>query len=208
MSSSGALACSFALRLATPRRLAAALAAAAPSEDIPTLLPTEICNGAVARTAASDRSQSPLCGSAPSEARPVRGNSPSPPVRTRAKAREPPPPRPAANTAEALGRTTADRARPLGLSPGRRGMSSEGAAGASAAARPRGAASRKATLQARAPEGDIPRRPRAMHPDTARTTMPEVRELKAAVSAGETGRCRGLRPRCASGCRRRANSRA
>jgi len=42
---------------------------------------------------------------------------------------------------------------------GRRGMSSEGAAAASAAARPRGAASRKATLQARAPEEDIPRRP-------------------------------------------------
>jgi hypothetical protein len=37
-------------------------------------------------------------------------------------------------------------------------MSSEGAAAASAAARPRGAASRKATLQARAPEGDIPAR--------------------------------------------------
>jgi hypothetical protein len=34
-------------------------------------------------------------------------------------------------------------------------MSSEGAAGASAAARRRGAASRKATLQARAPEEDI-----------------------------------------------------
>jgi hypothetical protein len=46
--------------------------------------------------------------------------------------------------------------------PGRRGVSSEGAAGASAAARRRGAASRKATLQARAPEEDIPRRPRAM----------------------------------------------
>jgi len=46
--------------------------------------------------------------------------------------------------------------------PGRRGVSSEGAAGASAAARQRGAASRKATLQARAPEEDIPRRPGAM----------------------------------------------
>ena len=46
--------------------------------------------------------------------------------------------------------------------PGRRGVSSEGAAGASAAARRSGAASRKATLQARAPDEDIPRRPRAM----------------------------------------------
>ena len=40
-------------------------------------------------------------------------------------------------------------------------MSSEGAAGASAAARRRGVASRKAKLQARAPEEDTPRRPRA-----------------------------------------------
>jgi hypothetical protein len=42
MSSSGALACRFALRLATPRRLAAALAAAAPSDDIPRL-PVGVC---------------------------------------------------------------------------------------------------------------------------------------------------------------------
>jgi hypothetical protein len=38
MSSSGALACCFALRLAAPRRLAAALAAAAPGEDTPASL--------------------------------------------------------------------------------------------------------------------------------------------------------------------------
>ena len=44
----------------------------------------------------------------------------------------------------------------------RRGVSSEGAAAASVAARRRGAASRKATLQARAPEEDTPRRSRAM----------------------------------------------
>jgi hypothetical protein len=43
-----------------------------------------------------------------------------------------------------------------------RGVSSEGAAAASVAARRRGAASRKATLQARAPEEDTPRRSRAM----------------------------------------------
>jgi len=42
MSSSGALACRFALRLASPRRFAAALAAAAPSEDIPRLT-VEVC---------------------------------------------------------------------------------------------------------------------------------------------------------------------
>ena len=41
-------------------------------------------------------------------------------------------------------------------------MSSEGAAAASAAAKRRGDASRKAKRQARAPEEDIPRRPRAM----------------------------------------------
>jgi len=46
ISSSGALARSVALRLAAPRRLAAALAAAAPSEDIPTLLPTRSCTTA------------------------------------------------------------------------------------------------------------------------------------------------------------------
>jgi hypothetical protein len=42
MSSSGALACRVALRLAAPRRLAAALAAAAPAEDILASLPVEI----------------------------------------------------------------------------------------------------------------------------------------------------------------------
>jgi len=47
-------------------------------------------------------------------------------------------------------------------------MSSEGAAGASAAARRRGAASRQATLQARAPEGDILARLTADDPSTAR----------------------------------------
>jgi len=44
MSSSGALACCFAWRLAAPRRLAAALAAAAPAEDILASLPGEICS--------------------------------------------------------------------------------------------------------------------------------------------------------------------
>jgi hypothetical protein len=42
MSSSGALACSVALRLAAPHRLAAALAAAAPAEDILASLSVEI----------------------------------------------------------------------------------------------------------------------------------------------------------------------
>jgi len=60
--------------------------------------------------------------------------------------------------------TTRDRWTPIG----RRGVSSEGAAEASAAARRRGAASRKATLQARAPEEDTPRRPRAMDQQEAR----------------------------------------
>ena len=49
VSSEGALACSFALRLAAPRRLAAALAAAAPSEDTTTLLPARF--GTVPRSA-------------------------------------------------------------------------------------------------------------------------------------------------------------
>jgi hypothetical protein len=48
VSSSGALACCFALRLAAPHRLAAALAAAAPAEDTLAALPIEICSRGVA----------------------------------------------------------------------------------------------------------------------------------------------------------------
>ena len=54
-------------------------------------------------------------------------------------------------------------------------MSSEGAAAASAAARRRGAAK----LQARAPEEDTPRRPRAMDQTKARTTMPSALNVRA-----------------------------
>jgi hypothetical protein len=48
MSSSGALACSVAWRLAAPRRLAVALAPAAPVENTLAFLPVEICGGAAA----------------------------------------------------------------------------------------------------------------------------------------------------------------
>ena len=47
-------------------------------------------------------------------------------------------------------------------------MSSEGAAGASAAARRRGSPSRKAQVKARAPAEDTPRRPRAMRSNERR----------------------------------------
>ena len=67
-------------------------------------------------------------------------------------------------------------------------MSSEGAAGASAAARRRGAASRVAAeQQARAPEEGIPRRPRAMNQEKARTTMPNVQQGGAVLAA--EGKC-------------------
>jgi len=69
MSPSGALACCFALRVAAPRGLAAALAAAAPSEDIPTLLPARSCNCSDAKRRDVGSAVFPSRGSAPSEAR-------------------------------------------------------------------------------------------------------------------------------------------
>jgi hypothetical protein len=69
MSPSGALACCFALRLAAPRGLAAALAAAAPSGDIPTLLPARSCNCSDAKRRDVGSAVFPPRGSAPSEAR-------------------------------------------------------------------------------------------------------------------------------------------
>jgi hypothetical protein len=172
VSSSGALACSVALRLAAPRRLAAALAPAAPSEDILTLLPTEIRDDATRSAARRAHRLVPRA-----VARRAKLGVPAQTCRASADAcgtkdRNPAAP-PTAIAACAHGRTEAKLRALLRSQAGRRGMSSEGAAGASAAARPRGAASRKAKRQARAPKEDIPRRPRAMHQEKARTTKPD-----------------------------------
>src|SRR5450759_1526467 len=64
MPPSGALACSFARRLAAPRRLAAALAAAAPSEDTPAPPPVEILTAR-----ASNGGVTPVARAPPSTAR-------------------------------------------------------------------------------------------------------------------------------------------
>jgi hypothetical protein len=139
MSSSRALACRFALRLAAPRRLAAALAPAAPSEDTPRL-PPETFNSVHAPQ-----------GSCAALAQPL----PNFRAPKRADAAEPRSPRPEgcdtciSDATPRLRRVSAPRyyrtrcgkrrvqlRNPLGR---RVRVSSEGAAGASAAARRRGA---------------------------------------------------------------------
>ena len=94
----------------------------------------------------------------------------------------------------ALARTTATASGLIdrGAIPSeRRGMSSEEAAAASPAARPGGAASRQASMQARASEGDIPRRsdaPRIEWPAQSRprlATQRPVRDTVGGVMAGE-----------------------
>jgi len=94
----------------------------------------------------------------------------------------------------ALARTTATAGGLIdrGVIPNeRRGMSSEEAAAASPAARPGGAASRQASMQARASEGDIPRRsdaPRIEWPAQSRprlATQRPVRDTVGGVMAGD-----------------------
>jgi hypothetical protein len=134
-------------RLAAPRRLTAALAPAAPSDDTLTSLHRSV-------------------PARPSNARPLRilerlaSRVYARITRARwsfrhaGRRREAPRAREELFLPE-LGRWGATRRNATIPSLGRREqVSSEGAAGASAAARPHGAASRKATLQARAPEED------------------------------------------------------
>jgi hypothetical protein len=156
MSPSGALACCFAAsRLAAPRRLAAALAAAAPSEDI-RRLPSRslksaprcvlLCGTARAAPLGGGELCEPSAIARNHAARCVCAGKPSFARRATARWRE--------NAVVVL-----RIAPPLApVSMGRRaGVSSEGAAAASAATRRRGAASREAAKrQARAPEEDIP----------------------------------------------------
>ena len=157
MSSSGVLACRFALRLAAPRGLAAALAAAAPSEDIPRLPAWALKKRAFARPFVRAFQWQPATrfGWA-AVLRLVRVSRCAASLRGDAELRS--------ARYRAMGQTAWHSSRRFcaiavrDLVGRRVGMCSEGAAAASAAARRRGAASRKAKLQARAPEENSPAR--------------------------------------------------